>query len=93
MRTRFRLTFDRSAAELVLKAFNCHVNDSGVVEQDTPGAVVRCAVCHNVLTVDTFSGIIKSVGMFCNRLGCWTSDQVLNALPDEGEQNDSNHTD
>ena len=69
-----QLSFDKSASEFVLGAFNFTVNKDGTIWKDNASA--QCCYCLDHITVDNIAGILKNRGylegplLMCNNTEC-----------------------
>ena len=83
MKDNIRLTFDKSAAEFILKAFDFSVTQGGVIcsnvtyemgnDVEVIAEPLECCVCKNKVRVNDLAGIIHHEGkpaLICKSISC-----------------------
>jgi len=63
------ITFDKSAAEFMLKAFGKTINKKGYII-DSEGIIEKCGICEKDLNIKHLAGVMNNIGFVCNNISC-----------------------
>ena len=67
-----KITFDKSATNFILKAFNISINTVGYLVLKNHEIAV-CSVCGSPIHIKKFAGVINEMGLICNNIVCLTT--------------------
>jgi len=76
------ITFDKSASEFILKAFDKNVDFLGHIK-NSEGKIEKCGICKKDLSIKNFAGIMKEIGLVCDSIFCLgtVSDKIGKMIP------------
>jgi hypothetical protein len=73
VKTKPRITFDKSASKFMVEAFGKKVSKSGYIVEDSDCQITsrtKCGICKKDIHIKHFAGIIKNIGLVCDDINC-----------------------